>query len=493
MKGERTLLWFRNDLRVQDNRALDWAARNSTCVLPLFIFHDQDNSPGEASKWWLHHALQSLGKSLHDMGSKLFFFRGVPLEIIAVLCDAYEITVVVWNREYEPSTIQRDTAIKAYLEKRGITVQSFSGNVLKEPWKETKKDGSPYRVFTPFWKSLQPELEIPDPLPAPSSFPSLPSQALSRKELASPELKEATIALDSACLLPRISWDSEFDTWWPDVSESGAHGRLQEVIRAKIHLHYEEARNFPAVEGTSLLSPYLRWGQITPQRVWWELSRATGAKPERVEPLLRQLGWRDFAHALLFHFPHSVTDPLNETFKGFDWLEADRGEPASHLKAWQRGTTGYPIVDAGMRQLWATGWMHNRVRMIVGSFLVKHLLIHWHHGFAWFWDTLVDADLANNTMGWQWIAGCGADAAPYFRIFNPMSQGEKFDPEGKYVSEWVPELSRVPVKYIHRPWEAPEMVLRGAGVRLGQEYAGPIISHEEGRKRALRVYGMMRL
>lgn len=487
MTGEKTLLWFRSDLRLQDNHALDWAARHSSCIVPVFIFHDQTDALGGASRWWLHHAVLSLGQSLHDTGSKLFFFRGAPLEVIASLCDVYEITAVAWNREYEPLTIKRDTAIKAYLEKRGIAVQAFSGNVLNEPWKETKKDGSPYRVFTPFWKSLQPSLEIREPLSAPKKMPPLPSEAL-----PSVVVHDGAITLDAACLLPRIAWDSQFYNHWPEVSEAGAHRRLHEVIGAKVHLEYEDARNFPAVEGTTFLSPFLRWGQITSQRVWWELERTAGGKVERVEPLLRQLGWRDFAHSLLYHFPNSVTEPLNEAFKEFSWLEADQGEALSHLKAWQQGVTGYPIVDAGMRQLWATGWMHNRVRMIVGSFLVKHLLLHWRHGFEWFWDTLVDADLANNTMGWQWIAGCGADAAPYFRIFNPIAQGEKFDPEGAYVSRWVPELKGLPARYIHRPWEAPEMVLRSCGVGLGREYPRPIVSHEEGRKRALWAYEMMR-
>ncbi len=483
MNSERTLLWYRNDLRIQDNRALDWAARNSICLLPFFIFHEHTETLGGASKWWLHHAITSLEKSLHDVGSRLVLFKGVPLDVIASLCDLYKITAVVWNREYEPSTITRDTEIKACLEKRGIAVHAFPGNVLKEPWKETKKDGSPYRVFTPFWKALKPELEIGDPLAAPVRLPPLPFQVLN----------DGVIPLEAATLLPRIPWDRAFYTHWTDVSEQGAHRRLRDLIRVEAHTFYEEQRNFPAIEGTTALSPFLRWGQIAPHRMWWELERATKTKPEQVEPLLRQLGWRDFAHSLLFHFSHSVTEPLNKSFEEFAWREVgEEQEAADHLRAWQRGLTGYPIVDAGMRQLWATGWMHNRVRMIVGSLLVKHLLIHWRHGFEWFWDTLVDADLANNTMGWQWIAGSGADAAPYFRIFNPMTQGEKFDPQGEYVRRWVPELSEVPVKYIHRPWEAPEFVLRSAGVTLGKEYPWPIVSHEEGRKRALRTYQMLR-
>ncbi len=485
MNGKTTLLWYRNDLRVQDNQALDWATRNSGRLIPFFIFHEHTDALGGASKWWLHHAIGSLAKSLRAAGSQLSLFKGRPLDVITSLCDAYEITAIVWNREYEPFTIARDTQIKAYLEKRGIAVHAFPGNVLKEPWRETKKDGTPYRVFTPFWKSLKPELEISKPLPAPSGFPPFPSPV--------PGVGGGEISLDSAGLLPRVSWDDQLYTQWPEVSEDGVHRRLHDLIKAKTYVHYEEQRNFPAVEGTTFLSPFLRWGLITPQRLWWELERVAEAKSECVEPLLRQLGWRDFAHALLFHFPHSITEPLNKSFEAFAWREAEEGEALSHLKAWQRGITGYPIVDAGMRQLWATGWMHNRVRMIVGSFLVKHLLIHWRHGFEWFWETLVDADLANNTMGWQWIAGCGADAAPYFRIFNPMTQGEKFDPDGAYVSRWVPELKNLSTKYIHRPWEAPDAVLRSAGVTLGKEYPWPVVSHEEGRKRALRTYEMMRV
>jgi len=474
---ERTLLWFRNDLRIQDNRALDWAVRNSECVLPIFLFHEYTDSLGGASKWWLHHALGSLAQSLHDLHSRICFYKGEPLSVIESLVDQYRITSVVWNREYEASTIQRDTAIKAYLEKRGLIVHTFPGNVLKEPWGETKKDGTPYKVFTPFWKNLKPILEVPKPIAAPSKVPALPV----------PLFEENIIALDEARLLPLIPWDGGLYTFWPEVSEHGAHQQLKRLIGNDKHLHYEEQRNFPAVEGTTLLSPYLKWGQIASQRLWWELELANS---ELVEPLLRQLGWRDFANALLFHFPHTVNQPLNKSFEEFAWLDAE--DVQSHLKAWQHGRTGYPIVDAGMRQLWATGWMHNRVRMIVGSFLVKHLLIHWQQGAAWFWDTLVDADLANNTMGWQWIAGCGADAAPYFRIFNPMTQGERFDLKGDYVRKWVPELKSMPIKYIHRPWEAPESVLGTAGVSLGREYPRPVISHEEGRIRALRTYEMLR-
>jgi deoxyribodipyrimidine photo-lyase len=477
VKKNKTLLWFRTDLRLDDNHALTWAVENSESILPVFIVGEEAQSYGGASKWWLHKSLASLQKSLVLKKSDLLLFKGAAQAVLESLVEAYELTAVAWNREYEPRTTDRDTKIKHDLKESGIFVYSGSGNVLREPWKSCKEDSTPYKVFTPFWRSLNKNYVSNEPLKEPNTLKPIP---IIKKKSD----KISRIDLSQVGLLPTMPWDTGLREFW-QVGEVQAHKKLQQIISKKIPQQYENDRNTPSIAGTSTLSPYLRWGEVSPQRVWWNISK--GESASEAEPFLRQLGWRDFAISLLFYFPKTVTDPLNPAFKHFPW----NGE-SDFLHSWQRGLTGYPIVDAGMRQLWHIGWMHNRVRMIVGSVLVKHFLVDWREGAAWFWDTLVDADLANNTMGWQWIAGSGADAAPYFRIFNPMTQGEKFDPEGTYVRKWVPELKSMPSKYIHRPWEASAKDLEAAGVKLGKDYPFPIVSHEAGRRRALMAYEEMK-
>jgi len=450
----KTLIWFRKDLRLEDNLAL-YAARKDN-ILPLYIY---DEDLGGASKWYLHHALEKLEKELK---TKLCIEKGDPQKIILDLVKRHRIDRVHWNRLYEPKIIKRDQRIKAALKKEDIEVESFSGFLLVEPWKTFNKSGKPYQVFTPFWRNLSKIYQHQKPLPKPRSLSFISSKKLSIEDLD---------------LLPKVKWDKDFSEFWLDISFN-----LKDKCKIKNFEieKYTDQRNFPALRGTSRLSAALHFGQVSPRMLW---DKAINLKSySLVEPYLRQLAWRDFANNLLFHFPKTVKEPLRPAFKKFPWRKNKK-----YLTAWQKGLTGYPIVDAGMRELWATGWMHNRVRMIVGSFLVKNLLLHWHHGADWFMDTLVDADLANNTMGWQWIGGCGADAAPYFRVFNPVLQGEKFDKQGKYVRKWIPELEAVPNKWIHKVWLAPEEIQD-----LAKGYVGPIVDLAESRDAALEAYYQMK-
>lgn len=388
------------------------------------------------------------------------------------MLDQSGATAVFWNRCYEPAAIERDLRIKSSLKKEGKAVESFNGSLLFEPWTVQTKQGQPYQVFTPFWNAC---LARPAPTP--------PEGAPSRLEV--PRRWPATLKLAELGLEPTIAWAGGLRSSWRP-GEAGASEHLYRFLDEAL-TDYPEGRNRPDRFGTSRLSPYLHFGEISMRQVWHGLHDLRGTK--RTQPadalgaFIRELGWREFAHHLLFHFPQTPDQPLREQFARFPW-QLDH----ENLRAWQRGRTGYPIVDAGMRELWHTGWMHNRVRMIVASFLVKDLLIPWQEGAAWFWDTLVDADLANNTLGWQWTAGCGADAAPYFRIFNPVSQGEKFDPKGTYVRRWLPELRALPNKWIHKPWEAPSDVLGDAGVVLGRSYPYPMVDHSQARALALRAF-----
>jgi deoxyribodipyrimidine photo-lyase len=325
--------------------------------------------------------------------------------------------------------------------------------------------GKPYQVFTPYWKKFTATPRVPQPLDAPSRLNAA-------ADPGGPPLE----ALE---LLPTIAWDRGLQEMWNPGAEA-AKVLLQRFLKGPLE-RYDGERDLPAIDGTSRLSPYLHWGEISPRRLWHVCHGRPGA-----EPWLRQLVWREFAHQMLHHFPHTPEQPLREEFAAFPW----DGDPAL-LPAWQKGRTGYPLVDAGMRQLWHTGWMHNRVRMVVASFLVKHLLLPWQEGARWFWDTLVDASLANNTFGWQWTAGCGADAAPYFRIFNPISQGQKFQ-ASDYIRQWVPELKRVPDKLLHEPWTGSRAGLEQVGVKLGKDYPRPIVDHKQARQRALDSYQQMK-
>jgi deoxyribodipyrimidine photo-lyase len=389
----------------------------------------------------------------------------------------HQVDAVFWNRCYEPASIARDTGIKDALKARGISVQSFNAALLNEPWEIQNQSRKPFQVFTPYWRHCLKLSDPTEPLTAPKKIPA-------------PARWPRSEPLDALGLMPRVPWyQTMAKVWCP--GELGAHANLKQFVKESVW-GYSETRNLPAVRGTSQLSPHLHFGEVSPRQVWHAVKQrgvrdAIPTNEWRTNQFLTEVYWREFAYHLLYHFKHTPTEPLRAEFARFPWVTNPQ-----HLVAWQRGRTGIPMVDAGMRELWATGWMHNRVRMIVGSFLVKNLLISWQDGSRWFWDTLLDADLASNTLGWQWCAGSGADAAPYFRIFNPVSQGEKFDPEGDYVREWIPQLAKVPAKYVHCPWEAPAGVLQDAGVTLGTDYPAPIVDLKATRQRALDAYQSMR-
>ncbi len=469
-----SLVWFRHDLRLADNPALLAAARRGGPIIPVFIWSPEEEGrwqTGAAAKWWLHESLARLDASLRERGSRLIIRRSSALGAIRELVAQSGATAVYWNRRYEPAAIKRDTRVKAALEQDGLVAQSFNGGLLFEPWTVRRQNGQPYQVFSAFWKAClgQPKPALPEDAPV---------------RIASPAEWPASLELIDLGLEPTIDWTGGLRAGWRP-GERAASEQLDRFLAGTL-FEYSIERDWPDSPGTSRLSPHLHFGEISVRQIWHAIraqrrDAATREDAEAIRVYLSELGWREFAHHLMYHFPHTPDQPLREEFTAFPWKPNRR-----NLRAWQRGRTGYPIIDAGMRELWHTGWMHNRVRMVVASFLVKDLLIPWQQGAAWFWDTLVDADLANNTLGWQWTAGCGADAAPYFRIFNPVSQGVKFDPRGGYVRRWIPELARLPNEWIHKPWEAPAGILAGAGIELGRTYPQPIVNHREARGRCAR-------
>ncbi len=465
------LLWLRQDLRLSDHPALLAAIEAKCPIIPVFILDTTAGVRpwGGASLWWLHHSLKQLAADFAARGATLILRKGPAAQILDELIAETRASGVYWSRCYEPYAIARDSALKASLQARGLGAESFNASLLFEPWQIKTKTGGPYQVFTPFWKTC---LAADPPTPA--------EAAPDRIEGYTGPLK--SLPLDDLLPLPTTpDWAHGLrDEWQP--GEAGAQQRLQVFMDEAIS-SYKDGRNFPAQARTSRLSPHLHWGEISVRQIWHAASALAFSYPEDATHFLSELGWREFSHHLLYHFPHMPTEPLNPKFKAFPWQSDEEA-----LQRWQKGQTGIPIVDAGLRELWHTGWMHNRVRMIVGSYLVKNLLIPWQEGEAWFWDTLVDANLANNCCGWQWIAGCGADAAPYFRIFNPMLQGTRFDGDGAYVRRWCPELAALPDKYIHAPWDAPPVVLTEANLRLGETYPLPMVEHNAARDRALAAY-----
>jgi deoxyribodipyrimidine photo-lyase len=465
---EHTLVWFRQDLRIRDNPALGAAARAGRPVIPLFIHAPAEEcewAPGEASNWWLFHALAELREELERIGLPLVLGQGRSLRVIEDIAASHDVTAVFWNRRYEPHAIDRDAAVAAKLRKSGLRVETFNASLAFEPDTVANRSGRPFQVFTPFWKHLR-SLPLPGPV------------SVDVTGLNGPSAPVDSVPLERLGLLPDVGWDAEFYVHWRPGLED-AQQALHDFVASRIFA-YRDQRDRPGAEATSRLSPYLHFGQLGPRQVWHAVQEADAVDHQGGFSFLGEMAWREFAYHLLFHFPQTPEEALRPAFRAFPW------EPeARFLQAWQRGRTGYPIVDAGMRQLWRSGWMHNRIRMLAASFLVKHLLQPWQDGARWFWDTLVDADLASNTMNWQWVAGCGADAAPYFRIFNPMLQGERFDPGGDYVRRYVPELRDLPAKYIQQPWKAPAGVLEASGVRLGDNYPEPVIGHRAGRERAL--------
>ncbi|MGB0370771.1 MAG: cryptochrome/photolyase family protein [Opitutales bacterium] len=466
---KRAIVWFRQDLRIQDNTALAHAVEQGYELLPLYIWDPESEGawvPGGAGQWWLHHALKSLDESFRVIGGELLIKSGLSGAVLEELAESFQADAVFWNRRYEPEIIRRDSAIKADLAEVGLTVESFNTSLIWEPHTVATGQGRAYQVYTPYWKQVS-KRKIPDPIRVDEG---------KLKFITFEEVQQES--LDSLGLLPDIPWDSGMRETW-EVSEAAAVELLDTFSKSALDVYHDD-RDIPSTVGTSRLSPYLHFGQIGPRQIWKVISEQMADRGLSNETYLKEIAWREYAHHVMYHFPSTPEKPLREKFEAFPWSDNEE-----HLVAWQKGQTGYPIVDAGMRELWHTGWMHNRVRMVVASFLVKHLLISWYEGARWFWDTLVDADLASNTLGWQWAGGCGADAAPYFRIFNPMTQGTKFDPEGEYVRRWCPELSKLPKKFIHEPWKAPANILEYAGVSLGENYPLPIVDHPEARKRAL--------
>jgi len=469
------IVWFRQDLRVCDHPALQAAVASGKKVVPVFILDDKAAglwAHGGAQRWALHQALDSLTKTLGQKGAFLVLRQGHSLTVLRQLIKETGANEIVWNRRYEPWAVAQDKQIKEVLRADGLTVNSFNGRLLCEPWQIKNGQGNPYKVFTPYWKACLNFLQTHpvQVIDAPEKIPGV--RGVTSDDLAAWKL-----------LPEKPDWAGGLRQTWR-MTEQTALEMLLHFIEQTVD-HYLPRRDFPSEEYTSRLSPYLALGLIAPHRIWDAVQNALSdgriavAHQAQAEGFLRQIFWREFSYHLLFHFPQTAEQPLNPNFADFPWEYND-----DDLRVWQKGMTGYPLVDAGMRQLWQTGWMHNRVRLVVASFLVKHLLLSWQQGAAWFWDTLVDADLANNTMGWQWTSGCGADAAPYFRIFNPVTQSEKFEAEA-YIRGYVPELAALPDKYLHAPWTAPQIVLDQAGVVLGKTYPEPVIEHGFARHRAL--------
>ncbi|MDE2137943.1 MAG: deoxyribodipyrimidine photo-lyase [Gammaproteobacteria bacterium] len=467
-----TVVWFRQDLRVADNPALSFAAAHGP-VIPLYVL-DETPAPGgrplgAASRWWLHGSLERLATSLGG----LLLLRGEAAQLVPEVVRRTGARRVVWNRCYEPYAVERDQALKARLTATGVQALSFNGSLLFEPWEIRTGEGGPFRVYSPFWRACM-KRNVPAPPERPAVRPSTANFA--GDSLSSWGLRP--VAPD---------WAAGFAQAW-SPGEAGAQRQLREFLSTGLN-GYAEFRDHPQLPHVSRLSPHLHFGELSPRQVW-SATRALLARRPALLPdadkFLAELGWREFAAHLLYHFPNLPTCNWRQAFDTYPWAE----NPA-HLRAWQKGETGYPLVDAGMRELWRTGYMHNRVRMIAASFLVKHLRLHWREGESWFWDTLVDADLANNVAGWQWVAGSGADAAPYFRIFNPIEQGRRFDPAGAYVRKWCPEIAALGNAHIHAPFAAPAQVLRTAGIVLGRTYPAPLVDHAQARTEALAGYRLV--
>jgi len=463
----KTIIWLREDLRLLDNPALSFAASKGE-VIPVYIFPE---SLGGASYWWLHHSLQKLEQEFAERGVKLLLRRGEPVTVLLRLCEELQLSTVVWNRVYSPTGIQEGSKLKQNLSDKGIESKSFNAQLLIEPTQVLNKQGAPFKVFTPFWRHCLASLD-PKPMIGVPDFVKTSHSARSE-------------SLASWQLLPEShDWAKGFTVRWKP-GEQGAQLKWQGFLDGPIS-NYKDGRDIPDQENTSMLSPHLAFGEISAKQLWFDMQHAIASRQvdsDNGYKFLSELGWREYSRYLLVHFPHIISEPFNVKFVDFPWQDN-----RALLSAWQKGQTGYPIVDAGMRELWATGYMHNRVRMIAASFLTKHCMTHWREGMNWFWDTLVDADIANNTASWQWVAGCGADASPYFRIFNPILQGEKFDKEGKYIRKWVPELAKLDNKFISKPWEADPLSLELAELRLGHNYPMPIVDHKEARETALGAY-----
>lgn len=473
------IVWLRQDLRLADQPALSAAVETGHPVLPVYVLDDGDHplAPGGASRWWLHHSLAALARDLKRHGGALILRRGKdPGAVIEALAHELKAEAVYWGRRYAAAEIEQDKLLKQRLGDAGIGAKSFNTSLLFEPWTIENKSGRPYQVFTQYWRFCRSGPEPAAPLPAPSKIPAPTS------------LPASDDLYDWGLLPTRPDWAGGFTPMWRP-GEAGAAARLEHFLEDRLH-GYKVARDLPDQDGTSGLSPHLRFGEISPRQIWHALQHhlATAKRPpdSDADTFLAEIGWREFSYSLLYYNPDIAREPLKSQFADFPWQPDEKA-----LRAWQRGMTGYPIVDAGMRQLWATGWMHNRVRMIVASFLIKHLLQPWQDGERWFWDTLVDADPASNAASWQWVAGSGADASPYFRIFNPVLQGKKFDPDGNYVRHWVPELGKLDRTILHEPWTTEDLPSWGTSKGKAGAYPSPIIDLKAGRDRALSAFASL--
>lgn len=466
---KNTIYWFRQDLRLYDNPGLFYASQKSN-LLPIYILDSENTKlyrPGEASCCWLNHSLLSLQKSLNN---NLVIAEGDPLEILKSLVEKYGINQIYWNRCYEPWRIKRDKIIKKYFEDNGVTVKTYNGSLLWEPWDICNNNGDNYKVFTPFYRRGCLQSTPPrSPLPAPKDINFINHQSNNE--------------VDSLKLLPNRDWGNKLLSHW-EMGEEHAHARLNNFLKFGIS-NYKKGRDFPALHHTSSLSPHLHFGEISPNTIWYAALEI--GDNDNIDSFCSELGWREFSYSQLYFNKDLAKVNIQSKFDNFRWNSSE-----DKLQAWKFGNTGIPFVDAGMRQLRQTGYIHNRVRMVVGSFLVKNLLLDWRHGERWFWNCLVDADLASNSAGWQWVAGCGADAAPYFRIFNPVTQGKKFDPDGDYIKKYLPELSNLPLKYIFSPWEAPREVLKKANIKLGVDYPSPIVDLKQSRELALERFNELK-
>ena len=471
--GDLAIWWVRQDLRLADNPALTAATAGK--IIAVYILDDAaagEWAMGGAHRWWLHHSLQSLGLALRHAGATLVLRRGVAAKILAELVRETGAATVHAGALVEPWARRQTDAVAHALDT--VPLQLHRTSTLRGMDAVKTKTGGVYGVYTPFARASRAIGPPPPPLPAPAKLhagPAVPSDTL-----------------DDWALLPAKSdWAQGLrDTWTP--GEAGAHTRMRQFMHDALG-QYATGRNLPGEHLTSMLSPHLHWGEVSPAQVWHASGDAGGGAQdlEALQTFQGEILWHEFAAYLLWHHPHLPNQPLKPAYARMPWRE-----DAAGLQAWQQGRTGVPIVDAGMRQMWQIGWMHNRVRMITASFLIKHLLVNWVEGETWFWDNLVDGDLAANAASWQWVAGSGTDSQPFFRIFNPVSQGEKFDSDGAYVRRWVPELANLPDKYLHAPWDAPAVVLAGAGIRLGRDYPRPIVPLAEGRDRALAAFKSMR-
>ena len=475
-----TILLFRQDLRIHDHPALSAAAQRGD-VLPVFIYDEQVAGEwgfGAASQWWLHESLISLSVSIESLGGQLLLRRGNTIETLIELQASTQADAIYFSRQYQPWSAGLEASINAEFAKRNVEVKRYPGTLLHEPGSVLTGSGTSFKVFTPFWRAAN-KLAAARPVLLPDvswAVTATPTDALVDWQLQ-PSAQDHT-----------QDWAAGWLALWTP-GEDGAKEALDVFLEAPV-AHYSEGRDLPAKRYTSRLSPHLKFGEISPRQVWAAAQLRKLSAPQwssAIDKFLAEIGWREFCYQLIDLFDEMPNTPFKDQFAAFPWDNSQ-----AQLKAWQKGQTGYPIVDAGMRELWQTGFMHNRVRMIVASFLTKHLLVHWVEGERWFWDCLVDADIASNACSWQWVAGSGADAAPYFRIFNPIAQGQKFDPEGDYVRRWCPELAELPKKFIHAPWEAPALTLASAGVELGTNYPMPIVDHKAARQGALDAYEVIK-